>query len=141
MRPPVWPVMLSVALLATACASNQAPSPADGRWRPETWGKRPSEPLDANAHCATLAEPKLVRRWFPEYPPELRKQRITGVVYLTVIVGKDGATRTPEVANSPHPELAKACSQATLQWRYAPILCDGAPVEARVYGSCSFAVQ
>lgn len=64
----------------------------------------------------------------PLYPPFARQQRISGVVKLTAIIGKDG-TVEHLTAVSGHPLLIPAALEAVSQWRYSPTLLNDEPVE------------
>lgn len=71
---------------------------------------------------------KLVRKVIPEYPLLARSARISGVVRLIGIVGKDGAIRNLQLVSG-HPMLARAALEAVRQWIYKPTLLNGQPVE------------
>jgi len=79
---------------------------------------------------------KLVRKVIPEYPALARNARISGVVQLVGIIGKDGAIRNLQFVSGP-PLLARAAMEAVQQWIYKPTLLNGnaveviAPIEVR----------
>ena len=64
----------------------------------------------------------------PAYPPLARQGRISGVVRLNAVIGKDGAVEQLSVASG-HPLLIRAAVDAVSQWRYRPTLLNGEPVE------------
>ncbi len=64
----------------------------------------------------------------PPYPPLARQQRISGVVRLNAVIGKDGTVEQLSVASG-HPLLIRAAVDAVSQWRYRPTLLNGEPVE------------
>jgi protein TonB len=64
----------------------------------------------------------------PQYPPLARQARIQGVVRLHAIIAKDGTIQDLQVISG-HPMLVGAAMQAVRQWRYAPTLLNGTPVE------------
>jgi TonB family protein len=64
----------------------------------------------------------------PVYPKEARKDRISGVVRLHVILAKDGTVQQLEVISG-HPLLQQAALDAVGQWTYQPTLLNGEPVE------------
>jgi hypothetical protein len=95
-------------------------------------------------------EPKLVHQVRPAYPPDAKKENVQGLFQIDVVIGKDGAIKDARVvASAPTEErlkaleskkgtpaaqegdarLAAAALDAVKQWRYAPILKDGKPVE------------
>lgn len=71
---------------------------------------------------------KLIFRPSPDYPPEARHARITGIVRLDVVIGRDGTVLTVKLISG-HPLLAEAAIAAVRMWRYQPTLLNGEPVE------------
>lgn len=95
-------------------------------------------------------EPKLVQQVKPVYPADAKKEGVEGVYVIDVTIGKDGAIRDATLAASaPTMErldqlktkegrfsgtegdkrLAEAALAAVKQWKYAPIVKDGKPVD------------
>ena len=70
----------------------------------------------------------LIRQIPPVYPTLAKQARISGVVRLRVIVGKDGAVKEA-TAISGHPFLRQAAIDAVRQWLYRPTLLNGEPTE------------
>ena len=73
-------------------------------------------------------ERKLLRRVEPVYPPLAMQARISGVVRMNAIIGKDGAVQNVTLLSG-HPLLATAAMDAVKQWVYQPTLLNGQPVE------------
>ncbi len=71
---------------------------------------------------------KVIRKVIPEYPPLARSARISGVVRLIGIIGKDGTIQNLQLVSG-HPLLARAAMEAVQQWVYKPTLLNGNPVE------------
>jgi protein TonB len=71
---------------------------------------------------------KLVRQVMPVYPQLAKNIRVSGVVHLVGIIGKDGTIRNLQLISG-HPLLAKAALEAVSQWIYRPTLLSGEPVE------------
>lgn len=71
---------------------------------------------------------KLIKAVIPQYPIKARTRRIFGTVRLHAIIAKDGSVKELEV-ESGHPYLQPAAIDAVRQWRYAPTLVEGQPVE------------
>ena len=63
----------------------------------------------------------------PEYPEAARQAGLEGDVTLRVVIGPDGGVREVR-ALAGDAELARAAVNAVAQWRYAPALLDGLPV-------------
>jgi len=70
----------------------------------------------------------LIRQPKPVYPPLAKQARISGVVRLNAIIGKDGTIQNLTVASG-HPLLVPAALEAVKQWVYKPTLLNGEPVE------------
>jgi len=75
-----------------------------------------------------VQQAKLIHKVVPLYPPLARQARISGVVLLIGVIGKDGTIRNLQV-ESGHPLLVKAAMDAVRQWVYLPTLLSGQPVE------------
>ena len=75
-----------------------------------------------------VQQAKLIRQPKPIYPPLAKQARISGVVRLNAIIGKDGTIQNLTV-ESGHPLLVPAAMEAVKQWVYAPTLLNGEPVE------------
>jgi protein TonB len=71
---------------------------------------------------------KLVKQVIPIYPQLARNARISGVVHLVGIIGKDGTIRNLQLIDG-HPPLSRAALDAVSQWIYKPTLLSGEPVE------------
>jgi protein TonB len=75
-----------------------------------------------------VQQAKLIRQPRPIYPPLAKQARISGVVRLNAIIGKDGTIQNLTVASG-HPLLVPAAMEAVKQWVYQPTLLNGDPVE------------
>jgi len=71
---------------------------------------------------------KLIIQSPPRYPELARQARIQGTVRLRAVIAKDGTIEQLD-AISGHPLLVSAAIDAVKQWRYAPTLVNGEPVE------------
>jgi hypothetical protein len=104
-------------------------------------------------------EPKLVQQVKPAYPEEAKKEGVMGLFVIDVVIGKDGAIKDAQVVVSAPTEarlkelqpkkgtpaavegdkrLAEAALAAVKQWKYAPILKDGKPVEFKATVTVNF---
>ena len=104
-------------------------------------------------------EPKLVYQAKPVYPADAKKEGVQGLFVIDVVIGKDGAIREAHVAASaPTVErlkelepkkgapaaiegdarLAAAALDAVKQWRYAPILVGGKPMDFKATVTVNF---
>jgi protein TonB len=84
------------------------------------WGGVRIDPADQ--------QKRLVTSIAPEYPEVARLAGIEGDVTLRIFVGQDGTVRGITPLSGP-PILARAAMRALEQWRYAPALVDGDPVD------------
>jgi len=71
---------------------------------------------------------KLLRQAKPVYPPLAKQARITGVVRLEAVIGRNGTIESLRVMSGP-PLLVQAALEAVRQWVYQPTLLNGDPVE------------
>jgi TonB family protein len=83
---------------------------------------------------------KLVQRTEPIYPPLAAQARISGVVRLNVIIGKDGSVENTTVASG-HPILVPSAMEAVKQWVYQPTLLNGQPVEVATQIEVNFSLS
>jgi periplasmic protein TonB len=79
----------------------------------------------------------LIHKVEPAYPKIAVGARITGVVQLKAIIGKDGDIRELQVVSG-HPMLVPAAIAAVKQWRYRPFLLNGEPVEVETFVTVTF---
>ncbi len=71
---------------------------------------------------------QILHRTVPEYPEAARRGGIEGVVALVVVIDKSG--RVIELRPMSGPQvLSEAAGKAVQQWRFAPFLVGGEPVE------------
>jgi protein TonB len=70
----------------------------------------------------------LINQVKPVYPPLAKQARISGVVELSAVIGKDGRVQDLKVIKG-HPLLVQAALDAVKGWVYRPTLLNGEPVE------------
>jgi protein TonB len=70
----------------------------------------------------TLAEldqrPRPIFQASPQYPLELRKQKVEGSVQVVFYVDKEGRVSNPQVERSSHPAFERPALEAIRQWRF-----------------------
>ena len=86
---------------------------------------KPSGPVRVSAGVQSA---KLIKKVVPEYPPLAKAARISGVVHLIGIIGRDGTIRNLQLVSG-HPLLAHTAMEAVAQWVYRPTLLSGEAVE------------
>ena len=87
-----------------------------------------------------VQQAKLLRQTVPVYPPLAKQARITGVVRLNALVGKDGTIQSLTVADG-HPLLVPAAMEAVKQWIYEPNVVNGEPAEVVTQIDVSFTLS
>lgn len=74
--------------------------------------------------------PVVVKRVEPMYPEEARKDRISGIVIIEVLVDKTGNVKDAVVLKDLPEGLSEAALTAVKQWQFQPATLNGEPVEA-----------
>jgi TonB family protein len=85
--------------------------------------------------------PKVREKLPPKYPPEMRKERISGAVIAELVIDESGAVRNVEVKESPSPELGAAATEAIEQWSFEPATMNGEPVAVRYIVTVMFRLE
>ena len=86
-------------------------------------------------------KPLAIRLVDPEYPAELKRKGIGGIVTVELVVARDGRVHAATVTDSPHPALAKAAQAAVMQWVFTPGVKDGRAVNSRVRVTLTFEAE
>jgi protein TonB len=73
-----------------------------------------------------LKAPKLLHSVGPVYPELAIQARIRGIVILEAQVGPDGRVMSVRIVQAA-PVFEEAAVEAVKQWRYVPLLLNGAP--------------
>jgi TonB family protein len=131
-------MLLLIARAPTAAAADDLADSAD------SFRFFPPEGEQRRAPINLQARPEVVRRVAvteselrarlrtkvePSYPAEARNRGVEGQVLLAVVVGADGSVLEASV-ESGHPLLNDAALDAVRQWKFEPMLVDGAPAES-----------
>lgn len=82
----------------------------------------------------------LVHRVEPLYPKIALAARITGVVQLKAVIGKDGNIRELQALSGP-PLLIPSAIEAVKQWHYRPYLLNGEAVEVETSVTVTFTLS
>ena len=86
-----------------------------------------------------VAEEHLLNRIEPDYPEDARERRLQGTVILNVNVGQDGAVHSLSRVSG-DPQLALLGAKAVRQWKFAPLVRDGAAVSFETQVTLNFAL-
>jgi TonB family protein len=100
-------------------------------WHPaRTPASAASRPISTRVIVPSeIMRSQILYRTVPEYPETARRNGIEGIVALAVVVDKSGRVVELRPMGGP-PVLSEAAAKAVQQWRFAPFLVGGEPVEA-----------
>jgi periplasmic protein TonB len=76
--------------------------------------------------------PTPIRTVAPDYPADLRKEGVAGVVSVVVVIDENGAVLASEVAKSSHEGFNQAATDAVAKWKFKPAKLAGKNVKVRV---------
>jgi TonB family protein len=98
--------------------------------------KKPSESTNSAPAVRLpeqVAEERLVSRIEPDYSEHAREQRLQGTVILNVLVDKQGSVSSLSTVSG-DAQLTLLAAEAVRQWKFAPLVRNGAPVsfESRI---------
>lgn len=100
----------------------------------------PAEPVKPIAVSSGVLASKLLTRVFPQYPALAKSMRVSGVVRLAVVVGRDGHIEGVRVLEG-HPMLRASAVDAVKQWVYSPTYLNGQPVEVEASVDVNFTLN
>jgi protein TonB len=118
-------LMLVAFLLTSRLVFPQAGAPTD---TPTT--VRACVDPKAGKPCAVA--PKAVYQPAPRYPKKARKKKLQGDVWLSLIVGTDGAPHDITVEKSLGLELDEAAVKSVQTWKFDPATLEGKPVAVKL---------
>lgn len=85
------------------------------------------------AFAQTKTEPPVpVRTVPPEYPDELRREGVSGLVMVKCSIDQQGNVVETEVEKSSNPAFEKPAVAAVKKWKFKPAKQDGNPVAIKV---------
>jgi protein TonB len=76
--------------------------------------------------------PNLVYQRMPSYPPQLRREKRQGTVYIIFLVDTLGRVLKPKIQKSTDPAFDRAALDAVKQWRFEPGTRDGQKVQFKM---------
>lgn len=81
----------------------------------------------------TKTEPPVpVRTVAPDYPDELRREGVSGLVMVKCEIDAQGNVTTTEIEKSSNPAFEKPAVAAVKKWKFKPAKQDGNPVAIKV---------
>ena len=84
--------------------------------------------------------PRVIMQPAPQYPPEMKKKKIQGTVYVLFIVDKDGRVVSPKVQKTDNPAFNTPALTAVKRWRFEAGKKNGQPVPFRMRVPITFAL-
>src|SRR5436190_17168712 len=89
--------------------------------------------LTAPLFAQTKTEPPVpVRTVAPEYPDELRRDGVSGLVMVKCSIDEQGNVTQAEVEKSSNAAFEKPAMAAVKKWKFKPAKQDGNPVAIKV---------
>jgi protein TonB len=81
----------------------------------------------------TKAEPPVpVRTVAPDYPSELRREGVSGVVTVKCTIDEQGNVVDPHVEKSSNNAFEEPALAALKKWKFKPAKQDGAPIAIKI---------
>lgn len=68
----------------------------------------------------------------PDYPENMKRQGVSGVVAVSIVIDEKGAVLNASVAKSSQSEFEAPALEAVKKWKFKPAQKDGAPVKMKV---------
>jgi TonB family protein len=115
-------------------ASPAPPAPSS----PPAIAASPAPPVDVKTWTVheyveggTITKPVAREKLPPTYPPEMRKEGLSGQVVAELVIDVDGMVRGVEIVESPAAEFSAAATEALEQWTFEPATKNGKPVAVK----------
>ncbi|MFT3784205.1 MAG: energy transducer TonB [Nibricoccus sp.] len=77
----------------------------------------------------------------PAYPEAMKRQNVSGVVAVSIVIDETGMVVSATVAKSSQVEFEDAAIAAVKKWKFKPAQKDGAPVKTKVTIPLRFNVE
>jgi len=87
---------------------------------------------DDTVYTKVDVKPIPIRTPPPEYPKQLKREGVSGVVAVSIVIDETGAVIGSSVVKSTNPDFNDATLDAVKKWKFKPALIDGKPVKMRV---------
>jgi protein TonB len=68
----------------------------------------------------------------PDYPESMKRQGVSGVVAVSIVIDETGTVISATVSKSSQPEFEAPAINAVKKWKFKPAQKDGAPVKMKV---------
>ena len=112
-------LLLCALILSAECSSVSPQASVEPSCK-----KRAQPPeVRAGAQCKDIESPVLIDCVDPNYPPDVRKQRLEGKVVAKAALTPDATLEDLRIVSSPSTVLSNLALEAFRQWRYKPAFC------------------
>ncbi len=85
--------------------------------------------------------PAPVRTPPPEYPVQLKREGVSGMVVVNVVIDTDGTVAEVDVRKSTHSDFEAPAIEAVKHWRFKPAKKDGNAIRSKVALPLKFTVN
>jgi periplasmic protein TonB len=138
-----------IVVTAAACGAHQKPAVSPAPPRPAASAIPPATPppfyydpdTGATVSGPGVVGPRAVYQPRAPYPPNALSDKVSGEVFMTVIVDVNGRVESVAVTKSVRKDLDDAAVAAVKGWRFDPAAKDGHPARARVVVTMGFYVK
>ena len=89
---------------------------------------------------SNIAVPMKIRDQKPFYPIDAQQARVQGIVIIEATIDCDGNVVDPRILRG-QPMLNEAALEAVKQWKYRPVLLNGAPVPVMMTMTVTFTLR
>jgi TonB family protein len=87
---------------------------------------------------AKIIPGRLLRNVKPDYPNDAMHGDLSGIVKVSVMIGRDGRVEEVDIVSTPNPDLAMPTIAAVRKWVFEPSTLNGVPVETRIEVNVAF---
>jgi len=77
----------------------------------------------------------------PKYPDSLKREGVSGVVAVVIVIDEKGAIISSTIGKSSHPDFERPALDAVKNWKFKPAKKDGASVKVKVTVPLRFNVE
>ncbi len=85
-----------------------------------------------------ITPPRAVYQPGPEYAERARKEKIQGIVMVSIVITPEGTVRDAKITTSLDKDLDKKALEAVSKWKFQPATKDGKPVALRTVVEVNF---
>lgn len=90
---------------------------------------------------AEFEAPVPVRTVAPEFPSDMKRQGISGLVMVNCQIDREGHVQDPKVIKATNEAFSEPAVEAVKQWKFKPAHRDGNPVAVRVTIPMKFSLE